>query len=175
MLIDTTPIGHTFFELTEQAREAALQAVARAYHTTGDPAEADQLATALTTTLAAALGHPGGSCHPLEVTVWDDDRVHHWSLAGALHPATAPALPWAPGIRTVSIAWHRRIHIHTDGTAAVEVQAMRTAVEATIAGAWQTAHQQVAAWQALEWVAACQPRFTAAGALTPTRPRRAGR
>jgi hypothetical protein len=176
MFINTTPAGHTFLELTEQAREAALQAVARAYHTTGDPAEADQLATALTAALAAALGHPGGGCHPLEVTVWDDDRAHHWSLAGTLHPVTAPALPWTPGIHTVSIAWHRRIHIHTDRQPApAEVERMRTTVQATIAGAWQTAHQQVAAWQALEWVAACRPRFTATGALTPTQPRRAMR
>jgi hypothetical protein len=172
MFIDTTPTGHTFFELNEQARERALQA----HHTTWDPGEPDQLATALTAALAAALGHPGRSRPELEVTVWDDDRAHHWSLAGTLHPATAPALPWTPGIHAVSIAWHRRIHIHTDAQPApAEVERMRTAVEATILTAWQNAHQQVAARQALEWVAACQPRFTAAGALTPTRPRRAGR
>lgn len=168
MFIDTAPAAHTFFELNEQAREAALQAVARAHHTTWDPGEPDQLTTVLAAALAAALGHPGRRCRELELTVWDDDRAHHWSLAGMLHPATAPALPWTPGIHAVSLAWHRRIHIHADGRpATAEVEAMRTAVQATIAGAWHTAHQQVAARQALEWVAACGPRFTAAGALAP--------
>jgi hypothetical protein len=175
MFIDTTsmsPTGHSFFELSEQAREVALQAVAQAHHATWDLGEPDQLATALATALAAALGHPGGCCRELEVTVWDDDRAHHWSLAGTLHPVTAPALPWAPGIRAVSIAWHRRIHVHTDGQPApAEVEAMRTAVAETVLTAWQAAHQQVAAWQALEWVAACRPRFTAAGALAPIQPR----
>jgi len=166
MFIDTMPTGHTFFELNEQARDRALQAVARAHHTTWDPGVPDQLATVLAAALAAALGHPGGGCHELKVTVWDDDRAHHWSLSGTLHPATAPALPWTPGIHALSIAWHRRIHIHTDGRpTTAEVEAMRTAVQATIAGAWQTAHQQVAAWQALEWVVAYGPRFTTSGAL----------
>jgi hypothetical protein len=164
MFLDTTPAGHTFFELTEQARDRALQAVAQAHHTTWEP---QLLTAALTAALATALGHRAGS-RVLEVTVWDDDRARPWSLAGTLYPAIAPALPWTPGLHTVSIAWHRRIHIHTDPDqqpAAVDVQAMRTAVEASLAGAWQAAHQQVAAWQALEWVAACRPRFTAAGAL----------
>jgi hypothetical protein len=163
MFIDTTPAGYTFFELPEQARARALQAVARACHTTWDHGDPDQLATALNTALAAALGQPGRSCRELEVTVWDGRR---WSLAGTVGPATAPALPWTPGIHAVSIAWHRRIHIHTAGQPATAVvERMRTAVQATIAAAWQAAHQQVAAWQALESVATYQPRFTTSGAL----------
>lgn len=168
MFIDTTPAAHTFFELNEQAREAALHAVVRAHDTTRDPDEPDRLATALVAAMATALGHPGRGCRELEVTVWDDDRAGHWSLAGTLYPATAPALPWTPGIHAVGLAWHRRIHVHADGRpATAEVEAMRTAVQESIADAWHTAHQQVAVRQALEWVAACGPRFTAAGALAP--------
>lgn len=92
MFIDTTPAAHTFFELNEQAREAALHAVVRAHDTTRDPDEPDRLATALVAAMATALGHPGRGCRELEVTVWDDARAGHWSLAGTLYPATAPAL-----------------------------------------------------------------------------------
>lgn len=169
MLIDTTATGYTFFDLNERARARALHAVAQADQATWDAAEPDQLAAALATALATGFGQPHTSRTDLDITVWDARR---WSLAGTLHPATAPALPWEPGIYAVSIAWHRRIHIHAGGKpATADVKRMRTAVESTIATAWQAAHQQVSAWQALEWVATYGPRFTAAGALAPAKPR----
>lgn len=158
---------HLFAELTGRAQTRALASVTAALPTwRGEPGAADQLATALTTTLATALDLGGAS--DLEVTVWDAHRCR-WGITATLSPATAPALPWASGIPVVRVCPPCRIRLDHDGEPPDPQAARRmlAAVQDGIAQAWHLAYQQVTACHALEWIAARQPRFSPAGTPAP--------
>lgn len=115
-VITTSVTVYTFDELSDDAKEKAIESVREFLARAWDSSDTEQLAEAIVYTLAEKLGSPGWDTYGsgdfpgidgVTMKGWDLDRGQSIDLDGAFTRDNAPALPWVDGIERVELNGRR--------------------------------------------------------------------